>query len=125
MSTWAQYALYNLASLAHAQGTIGESGTYLGCGRQTVGDPLAKIDLPLCLELGPGILDDIYDGIQRPLERILKITQSVGVPRGVHAPNLGRDIALVSTLGRLKVGDIVTDGDIAGRFRDQGVSETH
>ena len=35
----------------------------------TVGDPLAKIDLPLCLGLGPDTLDNFYDGIQRPLER--------------------------------------------------------
>jgi V-type H+-transporting ATPase subunit A len=43
----------------------------------TVGDPLVKTGLPLSLELGPGILDGIYDGIQRPLERIQKIAQSV------------------------------------------------
>ena len=58
-----------------------------------VGDPLAKIDLPFCLELDPGILDNLYDGIQSPFERILKITQSVIVPRGVGFPNLDRDIA--------------------------------
>merc|ERR1712023_147858 len=50
----------------------------------TVGDPLVKTGLPLSLELGPGILD----GIQRPLERIQTIAQSVFVPRGVDVPNL-------------------------------------
>merc|ERR1712137_258716 len=53
----------------------------------TVGDPLIKTGLPLSLELGPGILDGIYDGIQRPLERIQVLAQSVFVPRGVDVPN--------------------------------------
>ena len=66
------------------------------------------------LELGPGILDNPYDGIQRALERILKITQSVVVPRGLNVPNLGRDIAWKSTPYKLKAGDIVTNGDIGG-----------
>merc|ERR1711959_363004 len=43
----------------------------------TVGDPIAKTGLPLSLELGPGILNGIYDGIQRPLERIADESQSV------------------------------------------------
>merc|ERR1740120_364550 len=52
----------------------------------TVGDPLMKTGLPLSLELGPGILDGIYDGIQRPLERIQKLSQSVFIPRGIDVP---------------------------------------
>ena len=90
-----------------------------------VGDPLANTDLPLSLDLGAGILDDIYDCIQRPLERILKITQSGLVPRGAGVPNFDRYIAWVPTLGRLKVGDIVTDGDIVGTIREQGLFKTH
>ena len=90
-----------------------------------VGDPLANIDLPLSVELGPGILDDIHDGIQCPLQRILKITQSGLVPRGADVPNFDRDIAWASTLGRLKVGDIVIDGDIVGSIRGQGFFKTH
>merc|ERR1719224_61129 len=52
----------------------------------TVGDPIVKTSLPLALELGPGILDGIYDGIQRPLERIQQLSQSVFIPRGVDVP---------------------------------------
>ena len=90
-----------------------------------LGDPLANADLPLSLELGSGILDDSYDGIQRPLEHVLKTTQSGLVPRDVDVPNLDRDIAWAFTPGRLQVGDLVTDGDIAGTFREQGLFETH
>merc|ERR1719389_1443287 len=54
----------------------------------TVGDPIIKTGKPLALELGPGILNNIFDGIQRPLERIQEISQSVFVPRGVDVPSL-------------------------------------
>jgi len=57
----------------------------------TVGDPIVKTGLPLSLELGPGILNGIYDGIQRPLERIQQMSNSVFVPRGVDVPNLDRE----------------------------------
>merc|ERR1711877_25266 len=77
----------------------------------TVGDPLVKTGLPLSLELGPGILDGIYDGIQRPLERIQTLAQSVYVPRGIEIPNLDRDIKWPFTPLNFKAGDLVTGGD--------------
>jgi len=54
----------------------------------TVGDPIIKTGNPLSVELGPGILETIFDGIQRPLETISKISGSVFVPRGVDVPSL-------------------------------------
>merc|ERR1712226_78645 len=91
----------------------------------TVGDPLSKTGLPLSLELGPGILDGIYDGIQRPLERIQKISQSVFVPRGVDVPNLDRDRLWDFTPKNVKVGDLVTGGDIVGRIYENGLFRDH
>ena len=91
----------------------------------TVGDPLAKTDLPLCLELGLGILDNLYDGIQCALERSLEVTQSVVVPRGLNVPNISGDIAWESTPCKLKAGDIVTDEDISGSIRENGLLKTH
>jgi len=92
----------------------------------TVGDPLVKTGLPLSLELGPGILDGIYDGIQRPLERIQKVSQSVFVPRGVDVPNLDRDLMWEYTpTGNIKVGSIVTGGDIVGIVRENGLFKKH
>merc|ERR1712048_353154 len=91
----------------------------------TVGDPLAKTGLPLSLELGPGILDGIYDGIQRPLERIQTLAQSVFVPRGVDVPNLDRDIKWDFTPKNVKVGDLVTGGDIIGTVRENGLFRVH
>jgi len=47
----------------------------------TVGDPVMRTNSPLSVELGPGILQTIYDGIQRPLETIANISKSVYVPK--------------------------------------------
>ncbi|CAK9088087.1 unnamed protein product [Durusdinium trenchii] len=92
----------------------------------TVGDPLVKTGLPLSLELGPGILDGIYDGIQRPLERIQQMAQSVFVPRGVDVPNLDREKLWEYTPeNNIKVGDLVTGGDVVGVVKENGLFKKH
>jgi len=91
----------------------------------TVGDPLVKTGLPLSLELGPGILDGIYDGIQRPLERIQKLANSVFVPRGIDVPNLDREKQWPFTPQNVKVGDLITGGDIVGMVRENGLFRNH
>jgi len=91
----------------------------------TVGDPLVKTGLPLSLELGPGILDGIYDGIQRPLERIQQVCQDVFIPRGIDVPNLDRDREWEFTPQNIKVGDLVTGGDIIGVVRENGLFKKH
>eukprot|EP00929_Paragymnodinium_shiwhaense_P025504 TRINITY_DN1540_c0_g1_i2.p2 TRINITY_DN1540_c0_g1~~TRINITY_DN1540_c0_g1_i2.p2 ORF type:complete len:607 (-),score=179.62 TRINITY_DN1540_c0_g1_i2:165-1985(-) len=91
----------------------------------TVGDPLVKTGLPLSLELGPGILDGIYDGIQRPLERIQNISQSVFVPRGVDVPNLDRDTLWEFTPQNVKVGDLVSGGDVVGNVKENSLFSKH
>jgi len=101
----------------------------------TVGDPLVKTGLPLSLELGPGILGclvdgkiegGIYDGIQRPLERIQKLSNSVFVPRGVDVPNLDREKKWEFTPSPdFKVGSLVTGGDIVGIVKENGLFKKH
>merc|ERR1719389_1055915 len=91
----------------------------------TVGDPLVKTGLPLALELGPGILDGNYDGIQRPLERIQQVSQSVFVPRGVDVPNLDRDKQWDFTPLNVKVGDLVSGGDVIGNVKENGLFKKH
>lgn len=89
----------------------------------TVGDPVERTFKPLSVELGPGILDQIFDGIQRPLKVIAEYSQSIFVPKGVDVPSLNpkklwdftpgkiRDGKLISFI---KEGDILTQGDIFG-----------
>jgi V-type H+-transporting ATPase subunit A len=54
----------------------------------TVGDPVLRTGKPLSVELGPGIMSGIFDGIQRPLQKIHEMTGSIYVPRGVNTPAL-------------------------------------
>jgi V-type H+-transporting ATPase subunit A len=91
----------------------------------TVGDPLVKTGLPLSLELGPGILDGIYDGIQRPLERIQEECKSCFIPRGIDIPNLSRDKLWPYKPLNVKVGDLVSGGDIIGVVRENGLFSAH
>lgn len=75
------------------------------------GDPVVRTGAPLSVELGPGLLGNIFDGIQRPLENIAKTTGDVFIPRGVALPALDADrrweFAPV-----VKPGDRVSGGDI-------------
>jgi len=92
----------------------------------TVGDPIMKTGLPLALELGPGILDGIYDGIQRPLTRIQQMSSSVFIPRGVDVPNLDRDVDWKYVPeNNFKVGDIVSGGDVIGIVEENGLFKRH
>ena len=67
----------------------------------------------------------ILIGIQRPLERIQQIAQSVFVPRGIDVPSLDRDKLWDFTPKNVKVGDLVTGGDIVGVVRENGLFKEH
>lgn len=47
---------------------------------------------PLSVELGPGIMGSIFDGIQRPLKDICDMTESIYIPKGINVPCLSRTI---------------------------------
>lgn len=61
---------------------------YVNLAGLTVGDPVERTKQPLSVELGPGILDQIFDGIQRPLKVIADFSHSIFVPKGVDVPSL-------------------------------------
>jgi len=54
----------------------------------TVGDPVLRTEKPLSVQLGPGIMGSIFDGIQRPLKDINELTQSIYIPKGINTPSL-------------------------------------
>merc|ERR1739838_840388 len=88
----------------------------------TIGDPILRTGKPLSVELGPGILENIFDGIQRPLKTIYEKTGSLFVPKGVELPNLSREREWcfekwTNDAGKAKevtVGQILYGGDIFG-----------
>lgn len=81
------------------------------------GAPVETTGAPLSVELGPGLIENIYDGIQRPLEEIRKITGSNNLPRGVQVPALDRD-KLWEFVPVAKVGDQVSAGDVLGTVQE-------
>jgi len=81
----------------------------------TVGDPVLRTRKPLSVELGPGIMGSIFDGIQRPLEHIAKMTQSIYIPRGINTPALDKSANWEFEPVNFKVGDHITGGDIFGK----------
>ena len=62
---------------------------------------------PLSVELGPGLLENIYDGIQRPLEEIMKVSGAT-IARGIQVPALNREKKW-DFVPTAKVGDTVSD----------------
>lgn len=77
------------------------------------GEPVERTGLTLSVELAPGLLTSIYDGIQRPLELIEKEANSAFITRGIEVPGLSRSAKWDFT-PVAKVGDEVQGGDILG-----------
>ncbi|KAK9386139.1 ATP synthase alpha/beta family, nucleotide-binding domain-containing protein [Lipomyces mesembrius] len=91
----------------------------------TVGDPVLRTGKPLSVELGPGLMETIYDGIQRPLKAIQELSGSIYIPRGIDTPALDRSIAYAFTPGNLKVGDHITGGDIFASVYENSLLTDH
>lgn len=91
----------------------------------TVGDPVVRSGQPLSVELGPGLMETIYDGIQRPLKAIAEESKSIYIPRGVSVPALDRTKKWDFTPGKLKVGDQITGGDVFGSVYENSLLFDH
>lgn len=91
----------------------------------TVGDPVLRTGKPLSVELGPGLMETIYDGIQRPLKTIKDQSQSIYIPRGIDAPALSRSVEYDFKPGQLKVGDHISGGDIFGSIFENSLLDDH
>ncbi|QOX64020.1 V-type ATP synthase subunit A [Anoxybacterium hadale] len=71
---------------------------------------------PLAVELGPGMIGTIYDGIQRPLEEIMKLTGPT-ITRGVEVPSLSRESKWEFS-ATAKEGDQLIGGDVIGTVQE-------
>jgi len=89
---------------------------YENTGGLGVGEPVESTGQPLSVELGPGLIGAIYDGIQRPLDGIQKIAGDI-ITRGIEVPGLNRDIKW-HFIPKVKAGDIVESGDIIGEVQE-------
>ncbi|MDR2874102.1 MAG: ATP synthase subunit A [Methanobrevibacter sp.] len=80
------------------------------------GEKVASTGGPLSVELGPGIMGSIFDGIQRPLEVIKELTGSF-IGRGVDVPSINKEKKWTFK-ATANVGDIVKGGDVLGEVQE-------
>ena len=81
------------------------------------GEPVASTGLPLSVELGPGMMSQMFDGIQRPLERFRSQTESDYLIRGVALPVLDRERSW-HFIPQVQVGEAVKAGQILGYVQE-------
>ncbi|WP_283699416.1 V-type ATP synthase subunit A [Clostridium perfringens] len=84
------------------------------------GDPVITTGEPLSVELGPGLIESMFDGIQRPLDAFMKAANSAFLSKGVEVKSLNREKKwpFVPTA---KVGDKVSAGDVIGTVQETAV----
>ncbi|KAJ2896692.1 uncharacterized protein MKZ38_005292 [Zalerion maritima] len=126
-------AMYELVMIGHGQ-LVGEVirissdhatiQVYEETSGLRVGEPVVRTHKPLSVELGPGMLNNIYDGIQRPLEKIAKVTKSIYIPRGISIPSLDRTKKWDFT-PMMKVGDHIAGGDVWAQVFENSFIDVH
>lgn len=123
-------AMYELVRVGHEElvgeiikldGDMATIQVYEETSGLTVGDPVLRTGKPLSVELGPGIMNNIFDGIQRPLREIHALFNSIYLPKGVSTPALRRDIKWEFKPTNFKVGSHVTGGDIYGLVQENSL----
>ncbi|MGN0113992.1 MAG: V-type ATP synthase subunit A, partial [Acutalibacteraceae bacterium] len=82
------------------------------------GEAVESTGAPLSVELGPGLIGSIFDGIQRPLESIMK-KAGTNLTRGIEVPSLDREKQWEFSKS-VNVGDTVNSGDTIGTVQETG-----
>lgn len=77
------------------------------------GEPVVSTGAPLSVELGPGLMEQFYDGVQRPLNLIEEVAKSHFISRGIDVPAIDRNTKWQFT-PKAKEGDFVAEGDVLG-----------
>jgi V-type H+-transporting ATPase subunit A len=123
-------AMYELVRVGYLQlvgeiirleGDLATIQVYEETSGLTVGDPVFKTGKPLSIELGPGIMGGIFDGIQRPLQDIAESLQSIYIPRGVDCKSLPRATLWDFKPTNIRVGSPITGGDIFGMVHENSL----
>ena len=84
------------------------------------GDPVESIGEPLSVELGPGLIESMFDGIQRPLDKYMEATKTAFLTKGVKVSSLNRE-KLWKFTPTVKAGDVVSAGDVIGTVQETPV----
>jgi len=130
MNGAAMYELVQVGSfrlvgeIIRLEGDTATIQVYEETGGLTVGDPVYRTGKPLSLELGPGIMGEIFDGIQRPLDTIFRMVENVFIPKGIQVPSLNNKRQW-EFAPKVRVGDIVTGGDVLGSVVENSLLYDH
>ncbi|MCA9375727.1 MAG: V-type ATP synthase subunit A [Candidatus Doudnabacteria bacterium] len=106
-----------IGEIIELEGDVASIQVYEETSGLTPGQPVVSTGLPLSVELGPGLLDSIYDGIQRPLQEIEKAAGGPFITRGLEVPKLDRSKKW-SFEPVAQEGDEVKEGDILGTVQE-------
>lgn len=87
-----------------------------------VDDPIIALNMPLSVTLGPGLLENIFDGIQRPLKDIYEKEKKIYIPRGVDVPSLNMNKKW-KYIPSVKIGDYLNEGSIIGIVNENQLIE--
>lgn len=86
------------------------------------GDPVVTTGEPLSVELGPGLIESMFDGIQRPLDAFMEAAKSSFLTKGISVPSLNRTKKW-DFKPTVKVGDEVKSGYVIGTVKETAVVE--
>ena len=108
-----------IGEIIEVKGDLASIQVYEDTGGLGPGEPVVSQGEPLSVELGPGLIESIYDGIQRPLDAIRDAVGDL-IERGVHVPGLNREKRWEFT-ATAKVGDDLVGGDVLGTVQESSL----
>ncbi len=109
-----------LGEIIKLKGDVASIQVYEETGGLEPGDVVEKTGEFMSVELGPGLLESIYDGIQRPLKTIEEKANSYFITRGIEANGLSREKKW-KYKAVIKEGENVSPGDIIGETQETSV----
>jgi V/A-type H+-transporting ATPase subunit A len=112
-----------MGEVIEIEGNITTIQVYEETSAVAPGEPVENTGNPLTVDLGPGMLDSIYDGVQRPLDELERKMDSAFLDRGVDAPGIDLEKTWEFT-PTVSEGDEVAPGDIVGEVPETA-SITH
>lgn len=111
-----------VGEIIRLEGDLATIQVYEDTSGVTVGDPVLRTGKPLSVELGPGIMGAIFDGIQRPLKDINEMTQSIYIPKGINTDALSITTEWdFAHANNIRIGSHVSGGDIYGLVQENNL----
>jgi len=102
-----------IGEIIEIKGDVASVQVYEETSGLSYGDPLTSLGEPLSVELGPGLMAQMFDGIQRPLEEYRAAAGSDFLKKGINIPALNRE-KLWKFKPTVKTGQNISPGDVLG-----------